>query len=142
VPASALHAAVATNGSLQIEVIPEIAVNAFSCVTPTWVEMDLTYTANTSADCNANGLLDECEIADGLAKDANGNGVIDQCETEDSACVADLDGDSAVGSTDLAILLDAWSSPKPDPAADLNGNGVIDGADLSLLLQRWGQCVK
>ena len=142
VPASTLNAAVQANGSLRVEVVPEIAVDAFGCVTQTWVELELNYTANTVADCNGNGLLDQCEIAEGLASDKNGNGVIDLCETGDSACTSDLDGDSAVGSTDLAILLDAWSGPKPDPSADLNGNGVIDGADLSLLLQRWGPCVK
>jgi hypothetical protein len=32
------------------------------------------------SDCNENGLLDECEVANGDAVDFNGNGIPDECE--------------------------------------------------------------
>jgi hypothetical protein len=52
-----------------------------------------------------------------------------------SVPVGDLDGDGAINSADLAILLNAWgASGSP---ADLNGNGVVDSADITILLANW-----
>ena len=34
------------------------------------------------SDCNDNGTLDICDIADGTSKDANGNGIPDECEPD------------------------------------------------------------
>jgi len=48
---------------------------------------------------------------------------------------ADLDGDGAVGATDLGILLGLWGSR--DPLADLDCNGLVEGGDLAYLLSRW-----
>ena len=47
---------------------------------------------------------------------------------------ADLDGDGAVGGSDLAILLASWGTNGP---ADLDGSGVIGAADLTILLASW-----
>ena len=49
---------------------------------------------------------------------------------------ADLDGDGAVGSGDLGILLAAWGGG--DAAADLDGDGVVGSGDLGILLAAWG----
>ncbi|NOX58374.1 MAG: hypothetical protein GXP29_05875, partial [Planctomycetes bacterium] len=35
-----------------------------------------------SSDCNTNGSLDECDIANGTSSDCNGNGVPDDCEAQ------------------------------------------------------------
>jgi len=57
------------------------------------------------------------------------------------ACQGDLDGDGAIGSADLALLLGVWG---PCPAgtnpclADIDGNGEVGSSDLALLLGRWG----
>ena len=56
-------------------------------------------------------------------------------------CGADLDGDDAVGPSDLAILLGAWG-PNPGSPADLSGDGVVGAADLALLLAGWGDCLQ
>jgi len=48
---------------------------------------------------------------------------------------ADLNGDGAVDSGDLAILLAGWGGSGP---ADLDGSGVVDSADLAILLAAWG----
>ena len=53
------------------------------------------------------------------------------------ACVADLDGDGAVGGFDLSLLLGAWGT---DGGADLDRDGLVGGFDLSLLLSAWGPC--
>ena len=64
---------------------------------------------------------------------------IDDVQVSHFACTAgvagDLDGDGAVNSADLGLLLGAWGQPG---AADLNGDGTTDGADLGLLLLNWG----
>ncbi len=49
---------------------------------------------------------------------------------------ADLDGDGAVGGSDLALLLSAFATT--GGSADLDGDGVVGGGDLSLLLAAWG----
>ncbi len=51
-----------------------------------------------------------------------------------SSSPADLSGDGAVDSTDLAILLAAWDTP----GADFNGDGNTDSSDLAVLLAAWG----
>jgi hypothetical protein len=50
------------------------------------------------------------------------------------ASIGDLDGDGAVGSADLTILLNTWGTA----AADLDGDGTTGPSDLVLLLNNWG----
>lgn len=61
-------------------------------------------------DCNDNGTLDECEIADGKAGDCNANGVPDECELDGNDCNNDATPD--------------------DCEPDCNGNGIPDTCDL------------
>jgi hypothetical protein len=61
------------------------------------------------------------------------------CEYASTPCPADLDGDGAVGASDLATLLGAWGSTKGG-SADIDGDGSIGAADLSTLLAAWGNC--
>ncbi len=140
VPASVFNAAIDANGAVAISATGTIAVDPNGCFYGTRVQFDLAYITNTPADCNANGLLDVCEIAGGYAVDANKNGIIDLCETSDAGCVGDIDRDGEVGSADLSLLLAAWSNPKTAAEADLTGDGIIDGMDLGTLLEAWGAC--
>jgi Tol biopolymer transport system component len=48
---------------------------------------------------------------------------------------SDLDGDGAVGASDLGLLLAAWNTT--DALADLNGDGTVDALDLGILLGAW-----
>jgi aminopeptidase N len=50
--------------------------------------------------------------------------------------VADINGDGAVDTADLGILISAFGSS--DPSADLNGDGVVDTADLGILIAAFG----
>ena len=59
-------------------------------------------------------------------------------EPLDQPCAADIDGDGAVGATDIAALLSAWGTA--NAAADISGNGVVDAQDLASLLSAWGPC--
>ncbi len=89
-------------------------------------------------DCNQNGVIDVCDILDGVAQDANGNGIPDDCEP----CPADLDGNGSVGPGDLAIVLASWSvgGGCSDCSGDLDGDGVVGAGDLTALLAAWGPC--
>lgn len=140
VPASAFNAAIDASGTVAISATGTIAVDPNGCFYGTSVQFDLAYTTNTPADCNANGLLDTCEIAGGYAADANNNGIIDSCESSLGGCTGDIDRDGTVGSADLALLLAAWGNPKAAAEADLTGDGVVDAADLGTLLEAWGAC--
>jgi len=53
-------------------------------------------------------------------------------------CPADLDGDGAVGSGDLGVLLAAWGAS--GAASDLDGSGAVGSGDLGVLLAAWGPC--
>ncbi len=54
-------------------------------------------------------------------------------------CPADLDGDGAVGASDLASMLGAWGPGAGSPA-DLNNDGSVNAGDLALMLGAWGPC--
>jgi hypothetical protein len=84
-------------------------------------------------DCNANGIPDDCDIANGNLPDP-GNGIPEPCLAP--PCPADLDGNGVVGASDLATLLGAWGGA----GADLNGDGVTNASDLAAMLGAWGAC--
>ena len=53
----------------------------------------------------------------------------------------DLNGDNAVNSEDLGVLLSAWGACGSGTCpADINNDGVVDSADLGQLLSGWGPC--
>lgn len=56
-------------------------------------------------------------------------------------CHQDLNDDSVVNASDLALLLGAWGV-NPENAADFNGDGIVNAADLAPLLGAWGPCSK
>ena len=95
-----------------IWIFPELSTRAF------WTlgdEFD-----GTSADCNGNGVPDECDLADGSSTDLNGNGIPDECEP-------DCNGNGIPDDLDLA---DGTSS-------DCNTNKVPDECETDCLyLQR------
>jgi len=138
IPIEQFNAAIGADGALRIVMQPTIAVDAALCGGDTWIEAQIEYIGAASSDCNANGLLDSCEIAAGYAPDANGNGIIDACEEPLAPCRVDFDGSGSVDGADLGLLLAAWSTATP--AFDLNGDGTVDGADMGLMLAAWGSC--
>lgn len=137
-----LNSAIDGKGRLTLTFETTIAVDPLLCPDGTWIEAELSYVGAAPSDCNANGLLDACEIAAGLAVDANGNGAIDICESALTSCPADFDQNGQVNGADLAQLLNAWGPAPGLPGLDLNPDGVINGADLSILLNAWGVCAE
>jgi len=80
----------------------------------------------TSLDCNGNGIPDECELED---NDCNGNGIPDECELEDNDC----NGNGIPDECDLEDN-DCNNNGIPDECElednDCNGNGIPDDCEL------------
>jgi hypothetical protein len=119
-----------------------VAVNADQCPSGSWVRAQISYTAAVRGDCNANSLLDTCEIALDPSIDGNGDGVIDACQGMGVVfnCPGDLDGNSVIDFADLSLLLMNFGYAMPGDPSDLDGDGHVDTADVSLLLLGFGPC--
>ncbi|MCP4592291.1 MAG: hypothetical protein GY842_16280 [bacterium] len=79
-------------------------------------------------DCNTNGVLDECDIADGTDVDCNGNLIPDEC---DAIGAGDFDADGDVDLEDYAALADCIAGPGvlPDPTAPECADVCLDAFD-------------
>ncbi len=116
ISAATLNALVGPDGTATFTFEPTIAVNASACPSGTWVAASLSYNGATELDCNANGLLDACEIAAGYAEDCNLDGIPDSCQDTTADCNANRVWDAC----DIAS----------GAADDCNGNGVPDTCDI------------
>lgn len=83
-------------------------------------------------DCNGNLIPDTCDTAFGeLDKDADGR--IDDCEI----ARGDFDLSGFIDGADLGALLTLWGFANP-PYGDIDQDGVVAGGDLAILLGSWG----
>ena len=138
--AADFNAAIDADGALRVRLEPSIAVDGNLCPEGTWAEVELSYLGGQPADCNLNGVLDSCELADGLSPDTNHNGVVDSCEAGFTPCAADFDGNGIVNGADLGALLGSWGPVTAGIPVDLSNDGMVNGADLGILLGAWGPC--
>ena len=138
IPPDVFNAAVQPDGSIRIALKPSAAVDPLFCGGDTWIEARVTYMGAASSDCNANGVLDSCEIAAGNQADADGNGIPDECVKPLVPCPPDFDGDSFVNGSDLGALLASWGTT--NPYYDLDRDGAVGGGDLGIVLSAWGIC--
>jgi hypothetical protein len=140
------YAASAGGGMVAIEFVPSIAVDTNRCpaVSPSYIEATLRYTAALDADCNANGLLDICEIEIAPWIDMNSNGIPDECEgngTISTGCPGDLDRSGEVDPGDIALLLLEMNTPAaPGDPLDVDQSGMVDPGDVGFMLLLFGPC--
>ena len=140
------YAAAAGGGMVAIDFVPSIAVDTNRCPAnkPSYIEATVTYTVALDADCNANGLLDACEVEIAPWVDMNGNAIPDECEgdgTPQPGCPGDLDRSGSVDSGDIALLLLEMNTPAaPGDPLDVDQSGVVDAGDVSLMLLLFGPC--
>ena len=103
---------------------------------------DLELRSGGDLDCNSNGRIDACELAEEGA-DCDLNGLIDSCEIA-SQDAQDCDGNLVVDVCDIASGFDSDGNENgiPDaceyPWGDLTRDGVISSSDISRLLTEWG----
>jgi formylglycine-generating enzyme required for sulfatase activity len=84
-------------------------------------------------DCNANGIVDTCDIVNGEESDCNGNSTPDSCDLAAGAS-ADVDSDSVPDECEPDCngndLPDDWEISTA-VALDCNTNGIPDACDLA-----------
>jgi hypothetical protein len=87
-------------------------------------------------DCNVNGTLDACDIANGHSADTNHDGVPDECEL----MYGDMNCDGVVDAADIDGFVLALVNPAGYAAAypqclllnaDCNGDGVVNNFDIN-----------
>lgn len=88
-------------------------------------------------DCNANGVPDACDIADGTSRDDDGDGVPDECVL---LCPGDIDGNLRVDLVDLTRVLSGFGATfgAAFEHGDLDFDGDVDMADLQWVLSGFG----
>ncbi|MCH8146994.1 MAG: Ig-like domain-containing protein [Planctomycetes bacterium] len=79
-------------------------------------------------DCNATGIPDECDVADGISEDCNANSTPDECEP-------DCQPNGMADECDIRdnISTDCNRNGTPDecePSVDCNNNGAFDACDI------------
>lgn len=84
-------------------------------------------------DCNGNEVSDYEDIKVGYSEDLNSNSVPDECE-----CLADVDGNNAVDTLDILMVIARWG--QPDPVGDVDYDGVVNVSDLLYVVGSWGGC--
>ncbi len=84
-------------------------------------------------DCDGNGYVDSCDIADGRADDCNGNGIPDACEIEADKLL-DCNRNGILDECEIAngTGLDCNNNGRLDECeTDCNNNGVPDDCDIA-----------
>jgi hypothetical protein len=115
------------------------AIGAEGRTADCWIPLqpfDYYFTVPTAPpDCDGDGRIDSCAIAEDPSLDVDQDGIPDTCQ-----CVGDIVPNGFVDGTDLASLFNQWGQVGSGLAADLNRDGTVDGMDAALLLQAWGAC--
>ncbi|HRX84878.1 MAG TPA: M4 family metallopeptidase, partial [Phycisphaerae bacterium] len=156
-----IHRSTAVHGDFYWEIgnyAPDTAWYAYSNAAPgrTWYRTDdpnnSLYPVNLGlevrttirgADCNTNGIPDDCDVASGLETDCNANGILDSCESPNDCnsngiydiCENDCNHNALADECDIAAgtSTDCNANDKPDECefdTDCNGNGVGDMCDV------------
>ena len=106
---------------------------------------DAAFTVTTTfygADCNTNGIPDDCDIAgcggDAWCQDCQGNGILDGCEPDcnangvaDQCDILDCDGSTWCSDCDANEVPDECQVPPLGTELDCNTNGSPDTCDIA-----------
>lgn len=82
-----------------------------------------------AVDCNGNGILDSCDIRDGVSKDADLNGIPDECVPPDVCRIATDPGTPTLEDCNQNGLLDVCEL-RLGLAKDENQDGLLDECKL------------
>ena len=115
------------------------------CAAASGIFMGLGTTCDP-ADCNGNGVPDQCDIASGTSPDSNGNGTPDECECGVLGQQrGDCNGDGSMNGLDIDRFVNALTNPAQfniDNApllwqcvADINCDGSLNGLDVDPFVQ-------
>lgn len=94
-------------------------------------------------DCNSNLALDSCEIETGQTADCNRNGLPDDCETSvicqcEGTVRGDVSGDNLVSGPDVQKFTDCYMGGNVNapgcPCADMNASGTFESTDIGMFV--------
>jgi hypothetical protein len=126
------------SGSVYVHRVPDCNANG--------VPDECDIADGTSQDCNGNGVPDECDIAGGMSADDNDNGIPDECEL----LPGDLNCDGLVNAFDIDPFVLALTSSGQEPPfagyfaaypgcnpmlADCNADGLVNAFDIDPFVQ-------
>lgn len=97
--------------------------------------------ANTTEDCNTNGICDINDLLAGTSADCDGDGILDECDSDWCGC-PDPNGDGIVDANDILLAVSQWGKCPPGGscAADVDGDGLVGVNDLLQIINGWGPC--
>ena len=104
------------------------------CSGGSYITVTMSY--DTSSDCNENGVLDSCDIANFSSLDINTNSVPDDCEDCDNNGLpdqCDINCEHADGACDqpgCGLSTDENENGIIDICEDCNTNGIPDECDI------------
>ena len=83
-------------------------------------------------DCNGNGVLDECDVADGTSLDCNANDIPDECEYPGCQDIlpADMNCDDLRDGDDIQPFVSYFMAGRYTCQADMNQDGILDTDDV------------
>ena len=91
--------ALADRGTMSVAVTGDPQASTSECANPF---TEVTVTLAIAADCDGNGTIDSCDLADGTLADCDGDGVPDMCAIEDGTTI-DIDGDDVIGPNEMTL---------------------------------------
>lgn len=104
--------------------------------------LDIPFSALTPTSLGSGGGVDWSDVDRVLISIGNGfvgsDLAIGPIQLIRATAPEDLDGDGAVGASDLAALLAAWGPCAGDCPADLSGDAEVGAQDLASLIAAWG----
>ena len=124
-------ASLTADGELEVRVEPSINATSAGCATAT-LTVQLNYTRDI-ADCNGNGLDDECDIAmQPAVRDCNRNATLDACEILAGAPDINQNGrlDACEADCNQNGLPDTYEITA-NLVPDCNSNGIPDSCDIA-----------
>jgi Sulfatase-modifying factor enzyme 1/Thrombospondin type 3 repeat len=129
--------AASPSGNMAVTILGNSQVNAAQCSSPSSEVI-----ATIAPDCNSNGTIDYCDIAQGTSIDCDGNTIPDSCDIANGA--PDCDGNGTLDRCDVFPngAADDNQNCTPDSCEYKLGDFGLDGAvgadDLAFVLSLWG----
>ncbi len=131
--------AASPSGNMAVTILGNSLVNAAQCSSPL---SEVIATVTIAPDCNSNGTIDYCDIAQGTSIDCDGNTIPDSCDIANGA--PDCNGNGTLDRCDVFLngAADDNQNCTPDSCEYKLGDFGLDGAvgadDLAFVLSLWG----
>ena len=131
--------AASAGGNMSVTILGNALVSATQCA---GAMSEVSATLTVAPDCNGNGTIDYCDIAQGTSIDCDGNTIPDSCDIANGA--PDCNGNGTLDRCDFLLngAADDNQNCTPDSCEYKLGDFGLDGSvgadDLAFVLSLWG----